>query len=579
MRQFIILISIFILASCSPAKKLAPVTVPQVVLSEEQQRDFDFHFYEGLRLKEEGMLADAYDSLLACRRIDSLDAGLLYELSLIELVNNKQDIALKNLQKACTLEPDNWWYNTRLIGLYSSKKQYNEAIVLAEALKKKYPMKEASYNILIALYKETEKYEEAIGLYGELENITGINENITFEKLRLLLMANKFKKAVAEIDRLILKFPYQSKYKLIKGDILIQVNETDKAFEIYQQILKEDPESPFIYISLSEYYNKLGQPDKALEYIVLALKNPQVDVETKIEILGQHIERLLKSDAKIEDIESLFKMLIEYYPLEEAVHSYYASYLQYLKRDVDAAAVYESMIAINPKNAQTWLSLVQTYFVKHDYDRTIATCERALVSTEEKLSFYFYKGISQQLQENFTEAIKTYRVAVARFTDKDNKVVRSDIYAQLGDAYLKIEQLDSAFLAYDQAVNVNPDNIQALNNYAYYLSLGKKELSKAEKMSAKTVEKEPRNSTYLDTYAWVFYQQGMYSLAKFYIERAVDNLKEGQEQGVLLEHYGDILWMLRNNDQKALEVWKKAYDAGHQTEELKQKIDNNGWER
>jgi len=144
---------------------------------------------------------------------------------------------------------------------------------------------------------------------------------------------------------------------------------------------------------------------------------------------------------------------------------------------------------------------------------------------------------------------------------------------------MKLEKSDSAFMAYEQAVNGNPDNIQALNNYAYYLSLEKKELSKAEKMSAKTVEKEPRNSTYLDTYAWIFYQQGMYSLAKFYIERAVENLKEGQEQGVLYEHYGDILWMSRNNDQKAMEMWKKAYDSGHQTEEMKKKIENNGWER
>ena len=98
-------------------------------------------------------------------------------------------------------------------------------------------------------------------------------------------------------------------------------------------------------------------------------------------------------------------------------------------------------------------------------------------------------------------------------------------------------------------------------------------------MSAKTIEKEPKNSTYLDTYAWIFYQQGNYSLAKFYIERAIDNLKEKQESGVILEHYGDILWMTRENDAIALETWKKAYDSGYQTEALKNKIDNNGWER
>jgi len=117
-----------------------------------------------------------------------------------------------------------------------------------------------------------------------------------------------------------------------------------------------------------------------------------------------------------------------------------------------------------------------------------------------------------------------------------------------------------------------------MNNYAYYLSLEKLELKKAEKMSAKTVELEPKNSTYLDTYAWILYQQGSYSLAKFYIERAIDNLSKEVEKGEVLEHYGDILWM-SNQDEKALEMWQKSLDAGNKTDKLKLKIENKGWKR
>jgi tetratricopeptide (TPR) repeat protein len=117
-----------------------------------------------------------------------------------------------------------------------------------------------------------------------------------------------------------------------------------------------------------------------------------------------------------------------------------------------------------------------------------------------------------------------------------------------------------------------------MNNYAYYLSLEKAELKKAELMSAKTVELEPKNSTYLDTYAWILYQEGNYSLAKFYIEKAVDNLPKGDESGVVLEHYGDILWMTKN-DEKALLMWQKAFDAGNNTNEVKLKIENKGWKR
>jgi len=102
-------------------------------------------------------------------------------------------------------------------------------------------------------------------------------------------------------------------------------------------------------------------------------------------------------------------------------------------------------------------------------------------------------------------------------------------------------------------------------------------------MSSKTVELEPKNSTYLDTYAWILYQEGNYSLAKFYIERAIDNLSKEEESGVVLEHYGDILWMNSKDngkdDAKALEMWQKSYNSGNKTEELKLKITNKGWKR
>ena len=66
----------------------------------------------------------------------------------------------------------------------------------------------------------------------------------------------------------------------------------------------------------------------------------------------------------------------------------------------------------------------------------------------------------------------------------------------------------------------DPDNVLVLNNYGYYLSEQEIELEKAKKMSYKTVEKEPNNATYLDTYAWILYKLNDFENAKIYIEKA-----------------------------------------------------------
>jgi len=407
----------------------------------------------------------------------------------------------------------------------------------------------------------------------------GINETTTFEKFQLYILSNKPQKGVAEIDKLVNKFPTESRYKVLRGDIFMQQKMPEKAYEIYQNVLKDDPQNAYVYVSLSEYYKSTNQPDKALESIVTALKNEQLDVDTKVDILGQYVERLVQDSTKFVETESLFKLLIDRYPLEEKVHGYYATFLLYQKRNTEAIAEFETMLNINPKNEQTWMRLIQVNTMDKKFGQVLTVTKRAMESLPKLAVWYFYKGIAQFQLEDYIGSLATYKAGLPLIT-KDQTALKSDFYAQIADIYYKQQMKDSAFAAYDKALVINPLNVMVMNNYAYYLSLEKTDLKKAERMSAKTIEIEPKNSTYLDTYAWILYQEANYFLAKFHIERAIDNLPKDEDPGVILEHYGDILWMSgAENEAKALEVWQKSYDAGNKTEELKQKITNKGWKR
>lgn len=556
-----------------------PATAVRIVLPEEQQRRFDYYFYEGLRLKEEGLFEQALDSLLLSYSIDSLDAGLLAEMALMQASLNKNPESVQTMQKALELDPDNWWFSMQLFRLYIHNKRNEEALKLAEQLHKKYPLKEEVYSLLIPMYQQSERFAEALTMYDQLETITGINERISFDKMRLQLLLNQPRKATAEIDKLIQKYPYENRFRVLKGDFLMQLKQPEKALALYMEVLADEPQNPHAQISMSEYYYSKGDAARSLEYVVEALKNNQLEIEVKIDILGQHIENLLKSERKLEDTEGLFKLLIENYPRDERVHEYYAAYLQHQKREADALEVYESILAINPKKETVWFGILQLHFSNKEYEKVIEIADRAIEALDNKLRAYYYKAITYDLAEQPEKAIETHMQALPLFKEGEQPLLRSDFYSHLAELYNKLGRREEAFAAYEESLKHNPDNIGVLNNYAYNLSIHKQELAKAERMSARTIEKEPRNSTYLDTYAWVFYQQGNYSLAKFYIERAISYLTDKQDKGVYYEHYGDILWMTRTNDDKAMENWKKAWEAGVQTEELRQKIENKGWKR
>ena len=76
----------------------------------------------------------------------------------------------------------------------------------------------------------------------------------------------------------------------------------------------------------------------------------------------------------------------------------------------------------------------------------------------------------------------------------------------------------------------------------------------------------------MDTYGWVMFQIGEYEKAEQILFNAV--IKDGERSGEILEHYGDVLFKLKNK-KKAITFWEKAKATGEHSTELIQKINEN----
>jgi tetratricopeptide (TPR) repeat protein len=150
----------------------------------------------------------------------------------------------------------------------------------------------------------------------------------------------------------------------------------------------------------------------------------------------------------------------------------------------------------------------------------------------------------------------------------DNPPLLAQFWSSLGDAYHEAERYADSDKAYDKALALEPDNSGTLNNYAYYLSVRNTQLEKAERMSKRSLELEPGSATYMDTYAWILFRLGRYSDARTWIEKAI---AAGDADGVVVEHYGDILFEL-DDKAGALEQWRKASTIGGASKMIDRKI-------
>ncbi|MDE6217493.1 MAG: tetratricopeptide repeat protein, partial [Muribaculaceae bacterium] len=160
----------------------------------------------------------------------------------------------------------------------------------------------------------------------------------------------------------------------------------------------------------------------------------------------------------------------------------------------------------------------------------------------------------------------------------------SELYEMAGDAYFAAEpkMMEDSYRCYENALFFNPDNLLALNNYAYFIvdtenpATDSPRFEKAKNMSRRTVESTTSNpnGTYLDTYAWILFKEGNYKEALQYQKAAIEAAEEeGNPSAELYSHYGDILFMSGEPDE-AVEYWEKALGMESDNELLQRKVKN-----
>lgn len=545
-----------------------PVSAPLNQLTPEQQRKFDYFYYEAANLKNAGKYDAAYDLFSYCLSLDTASSPVLYELAMFQLQRNRPEKAVEMLKSAVAHSDDNFTYRMTLAGLYRNLGMYGEASDSYEELVKRYPDKsELNYYLADALTQEGE-IGAAIDAYNVLESTMGMNETLSLQKFKLYQTLKQPDKAFEEIEKLANKYPMNARYRLLMGDLHLENEETEKALACYQQAHEIDPDDPRYIVSMANYYDQTGDKEAAEQEIRDALVNEKLDVETKVGILSRYVQRLQQTQQGIENANSLFQTLLDQHPEDTELKLMYGSLLMAQQKEEEAKFQFQLVTEMEPSNEGAWQQLLNISLKGEDIPEVIRICTRCKELFPEAPEYYFYLGIGYYMQEKYQESLDTYYAGL-KIIPEGNGVVKSNFYGQIGDLYYQMEKMDEAYKAYDEALKYNENNAPVLNNYSYFLTLDKKDLKKAERMAAQCIKLEPDNATYLDTYAWVFFVQGNYTLAKIYIENALS--KDKTNSAELVDHYGDILYMSGEKD-KALEQWKKAKEMGKDTDVLKQKI-------
>ncbi len=497
------------------------------------------------------------------------EADGYYELAKIQIKNNEMVKAIQNIKTAIKLDTGNKWYVEFYANLLAANNKFDEAASLFTNLASKYKPNEEYLLKSSLLYQKSKNYPKAIIDIEKLISIRGPEEELLLKLSQVYQKNNDLDNAANCYKRLISAYPEEGRYYALLAEFYFKHQQEDKAKAIFLEAEQKFPDDISLLLGLASYYKQQKDTEMYFNYLNKAIDNDKIDPSTQITLLATYFSDLVKDSSSRVKATSLIEKLLKKNDANATMYAIYGDLLGMQNRNEEAQNALKKSITLDPNNFNVWQQFLFGYAQKKDADTLIQYAQKALELYPSAAIFYYLKGIGYLYKEDYTQSVEAIQNAI-EYQPEDNKALLAEMHASLGEAYNSKKEYQKSEEQYEKALGLDTTNASTLNNYAYYLSLRKSQLDKAEKYATMALRLRPDEATFLDTYGWVLYQQGNYSKAKEYIEKAIQLSTAGAD-ATLVEHLGDIYYKL-GQKEKALEQWQKAQKLEPDNTLLQQKV-------
>jgi len=547
----VILFSASGLVSCQSVKRVERSKHHQGLSQKQKYEEADL-FTKAVTMKETGKYQEADSLLKMALAINPEDPAANYEQGKLKAMSGHAKEALTYAKKAIDIDSTNIWYQVLFANLSKANGDYKAYVNTYKKLVKERPNSERFAEELANAYNYVGDYKSAVQAYINLQGLIGMRELLSQKIAALYIRLDEKDKALAEYEKLVKANPDDQRSYALLAEFASKNGFPDKAEWAYHKIIEISPNDPYVHISLADFYRKQGNTEKSFEELKQGFSNPKLDVNTEINLLAAYYSGNLTAEQTKQALE-LAEVIKKVHPDDATSKAFYASMLFQNKKYKEALPLLQKATAENPDNYALWEQTMFTYMNLEDYKSLQKESVQAMSKFPDHPMPYMMAGIAAFQLKNYHQALKYLNGG--KDLASGNSALQEQFYSTLGDTYHELKMNDKAYASYEEALKLNPDNSVVLNNFAYYLSEDKQQLDRAAKMASKAVKQDPYNENNLDTYAWVLYQQKKYEEALNWEKKAIDN--GGEKSGVVLEHYGDILYKLGQH-KEALVQWKKA---------------------
>ncbi|MDE7355324.1 MAG: hypothetical protein K2N21_00930 [Rikenellaceae bacterium] len=531
---------------------------------EKRMQALDYYL-RGVQSLEQGDGEKAlalFETALEC---DSLHAPSSYRIS--TLLADKEE-ALRQARRAWSLDSANFWYASQTGALLTQMGRYDQAIEVWRYCRDLKPDDIQIHQYIAALYNVRGQTISAIATIDTA--LMRFVDDLELLEYRgeLLAAAYRPREVIANAQRMLALAPDNARYMALLAQGHASAGADTLAAVCFKRAIARDSTDLEVLINAAMFYENTNNVTDYLDVLNMLMANDKIALEDKLAYFGQLMDNIPLYRKYIYNIERLLNTLRLYHADSYSVDRLYARHLTHIGRASDALDIFKARCrdADDKISLDAYMSIIsmESYLKRPDsvalYART--AMERFTQDTDLPLLY----AVTLHERSEHKEAVS---VVKKRLKSIRTDSIRSIYHGFIGDMEQQTGRMRQCYKQYDKALSYNPDNINVLNNYSYFLSLEGRDLDRALAMSSRVLKAEPSNATYIDTYGWILYKSGLYKEARTYLLKAI--ALDENPSAELLTHYGDVLYKLGEKTNAAI-YWHKALKAGGDKEMLEKRI-------
>lgn len=532
--------------------------------------DSEFHsaYYDAQLAKIKGDRSGARESLLACLDADPDAAVVHFELARIERMDGQWNAAMVAIDRAVALESENPWFRREFAEIALELGRNAEADLALEWLLMNKPEDDVAAMMLLDLRSAEGRYGDAAEVVDVLEKEWGPDPEWHFERHRLNIAAGDIDGALGNLADVERDFPEVVEAPLQHARILSSMGRNKEAETVLQTALERTGNGR-LHLEWAHMLTSKGETDAARSHVRKAFSSEDVPLAEKLDITWTYLELAeMPNSALRPEAQKLIELLLEGYPSEAGPYELLAA-LREIEGDAEGALdALEEALDRNANSADRWLEACQLAIASNQWERLEQLAESAGGLFPNLPVFPYFRGMAYMELGDDRAAERQLKVARNLIVDRPD--FDSDVLTMLAQLTHDRGDHDASDGWFEMALEANPQNILALNNYAYYLSVRGAKTERAVEMASRVVALSPGNANFEDTYAWALHRNGEHAEALTWIELAL--VHEGERPtATVLEHAGDILEALGRMAEARIK-WQAALDTGGASERILKKL-------